>query len=428
MGSIAPAVTVVSEDSLLLQQIAWSLDGAGYVVQPCQRFETLATCWSTATPEFLLVDYDHSDLAVASKLPHLTDHGFCYKILLASLGTSLERVAELELSFNDVVAKPVRVGELLARLAAGAEYSRYERRLRDAALCDPCTGLLSLQGLTHTLRSADVADVPLGMIVLEIDYLESLDRRFGAGGCDSLLCAAAERIEAALPAEAWLARSGPGTFAVVWVDARETELQLTADEIRRRLDTSKFEIRGEVVRLTATLVIDASTAGVDGLSDALADAQRSLQLARTLGGGTVSEGRQIQETYAEYVAANLDGVPGQEATARDLMAPFAVAIEMGHNRDAAWQALGRSTASVAPVNDQAGQYAGVVTSNVWQQGVEVGWEAEIQTPQEVDDRTGRSELLDAFSADECELLVVMSDGKPVGYLVRESLEVVASGS
>ena len=419
-------VTIVSEDSQLLQELCWTLTEAGYSVQTTRRFAPLAATWRAAAPEFLLVDAKHSDLASASQLPHQGVEGFTYKILLLDDGHDLDRIAELELSFNDAVAKPVKTAELLARLSAGQKFLEFERSISQESLCDPCTGLLSKTGLLQTLdlageNAASGKSSQFGMALISLDLLDNYAARLGREAQNQLLCDAADMLESSVGEEAWLARVGPNALAIAYAECSVDQIEKVAEEVRHKTSTREFKVGGETLNLTATLCAkcwDDSTSP----EDALADAQRNLKLAQSLGGSTLSWCGQFDEARQAWESQQTRGDAASAATARDVMTPFAAAIRADQWQGEQQRAIRTSDVPLAPYFDEQGNYVGIVRRQAWQEGCEGDLAEQIETPIEVSETMTHGDLASHFASPENQLLVVMADRQPVGYVTAEGVE------
>lgn len=432
MSSKEMNVTVVSENENLLREVSWCLTAYGYHVKTSRQFGPLVATWQAAAPDVLIVDYDHPQVATVSQLPHVGNESFTYKILLCDMNQPLDRIAELEYSFNDAVSKPINLGEVLARLRVGTRFLQFERSLRDQSLCDRCTGLLSRGGLLQTLRlsnqsSTSKSPKTIGLVLMSIDFLDKLTIRFGTESRDQLLCEVADIIEAAAGEHAWIARIRPHAFAMAFLDSTIDQAEQLAEEIRLNVAAREFTVRGEALFLTATLCVNALDGSTLNPEKALAEAEKNLQYSETLGGSTVSRCGQFDDSYANWVEQHINsGAVGSKLAAQDIMTPFTAVLREADMYDSYLDEVRSSDVTVAPYFDGKGKYLGILRADAWQTPGQEGFDSIVEKPTEVSERASRDELVDHFTDHRQELVVVMSGRKPVGYITsQEMAEILA---
>lgn len=426
------SVTVVSEDANLLREVSWCLTAYGYRVQTCRQFDVLLTTWPATPPDFLIVDYDHTSVATVAHLPHVGNGSFTYKILLCDMSQSLERIAELEYSFNDAVSKPLNLGEILARLRAGTQFLQFERSLREQSLCDPCTGLLSRSGLLQTLWTsceASSSKMPknVGLVLLSIDFFANVTKRFGTETRDQILAQVADVVEESAGEQAWTARIRPDAFGMAFLNSSIDEAEKIAEEIRRNLATREFQVQGVSFHLTATLCVNTFDWSNMDPEKALEEAEKNLQFAETLGGSTVSRCGQFDDSYADWVAQHIQsGAVGSKLTAQDIMTPFTAVLRESELHKDHIAAIQMSEVAVVPYFNDQGIYQGVLRASAWEDVEETKFDSLVETPSEVSELASRDELVEHFTDHRQALLVVMCDREPLGYITdRDMAEILA---
>lgn len=432
MNSSALNVAVVSEDENLLREVSWCLTAYGYQVKTTRQFDPLVATWQAAAPDFLIVDYDHPNVATVSKLSHLGNESFTYKILLCDMEQSLDHIAELEYSYNDAVSKPLNLGELLARLRSGTSFLDFERSLREQSLCDRCTGLLSRSGLLQTLRmsnrsSTSKAPRHIGLVLMSVDFLDSLTVRFGTEARDQLLCEVADIIEEAAGEKAWIARIRPHAFAMAFLDSSIEQAEMLAEVIRLNVAAREFKVRGESLFLTATLCVNALDGSTLIPEKSLAEAEKNLQYSETLGGSTVSRCGQFDDSYANWVEEHINsGAVGSKLTAQDIMTPFTAVLRESDIHDDYLAEVRESQLAVAPYFDGQGKYQGILRASAWEDAKQTKFDSLVETPLEISERASRDELVEHFTEHRQELLVVMCGRQPLGYITNQAMaEILA---
>lgn len=432
MSAIPPKVTIVSEDKDLLREVSWCLTAYGYQTQTSRLFAPLIATWKWSPSDFLIVDSSHSNFGSISQLPHLGNERFTYKILLWDMNESLDSIAEMEYSFNDAVSKPLNLGELLARLRAGTKFLKFESSVRAAILCDPCTGLLSRSGLIQTLNlsrrgSAKNAPGNIGLVLLSVDFLADITTRYGTEVRDQILCDVADIIESAAGEQAWIGRIGANAFAMAFLNGAMDQAEQLAQQIRQQVASKEFRFRGAKLQLTATLCVNALDGPTFEPTKALAEAEKNLRYAQTLGGSTVSRCGQFDESYADWVEQHINsGAVGSQLTAQDIMTPFTAELREGHIQEPYLAALRDSEVAVTPYFDRQGEYRGIVRARDWEETLPQDFQSAVEAPAGVSTLTSRDELIDQFTDGRQELLVVMCDTQPVGYITSQDMaEILA---
>ncbi len=157
------------------------------------------------------------------------------------------------------------------QMAAAADNRRLNRRLKKVAGRDYLTGLPNREQFFNQLEAELVEnerrDRPLAVILLDIDGLYDLNRRFGYAVGDTVLVQVARALEEWLPAGGMAARYGGDEFALLLPDTGEIRAAQRAERLQRllgRISVGAKELK-ERVRLSvstgfATAPLDGATA------------------------------------------------------------------------------------------------------------------------------------------------------------------------
>lgn len=150
---------------------------------------------------------------------------------------------------------------------------------------DPVTGLatrlLLADDLAAALEERDRAGGLVGVLFIAIDHFAEVNATAGHAAGDAVLRTAAQRIAAALPAQASLARFGADTFVAVLPGLATHDSALTvAGEVHRRL-AEPCPAGEHRLRLTASIgVVASATAPAEAL---VRDADAALTAAKAAG-------------------------------------------------------------------------------------------------------------------------------------------------
>jgi len=162
-----------------------------------------------------------------------------------------------------------------------------ERLAREADL-DALTGLHNRRAMERELARALAAGEPLAVIMLDLDSFKETNDSAGHAAGDAVLCAAAERLKAALAPGDLLARVGGDEVLVLLpglIDRNKT--QAMAEGISERL-CRPFIWHGQALRVGATCGYAMSPADASTPSDLLRVADDALRRAKAASRGQVA--------------------------------------------------------------------------------------------------------------------------------------------
>ena len=173
------------------------------------------------------------------------------------------RVAALDLG-ADCISKPVHVDELLARIRSQLRLSRETWREGHLWLRDPLTGLFNRRGLLEAL-GREVAralrqEIPLSLLVLDLNGLNAVNDILGRPAGDRLIKACASAVASALRSHDVVARTGGDEFALVLPGAAAADTPGVIARLRR-VTTATLEQTPEA---WLSMVAATLSAGVPG--------------------------------------------------------------------------------------------------------------------------------------------------------------------
>jgi two-component system cell cycle response regulator len=135
--------------------------------------------------------------------------------------------------------------------------AEFQRRITDAALRDPLTGMYNRAMLTERLAAEIIAyrsrARPLALLALDIDRFKLVNDRHGHMAGDAVLKSVAAAIRAAAPPEDVVARWGGEEFVVLVRDASASRGVAVAEQIRAAVAGTVTTWRGTAVRVTMSV-------------------------------------------------------------------------------------------------------------------------------------------------------------------------------
>lgn len=332
----------------------------------------------------------------------------------------------LEAGADDFLTRPIVFGEVLARLRSAARAVEFERRLREQSDVEPITGMPSRAVLLEHLARA-VGRAGQGgassCVLLDIDFLDAVNRRHGRPEGDRLIRAVGEKL-AAMPAP-WIASLGAGRFAAVLADASEEDAAAWADSIRQTIATTEFNLGGadRPVRLSGAVVPVRAELSAQQNLDKATDA---LRWAKHSGRNVVVRSGQFAEESQAWNELVSQGRLFEGTIARDVMTPCTLVLGVDDPLDRAAALFARSRLEILPVVDGQGRLAGVL-ENAAIVGMSPADAASpvgalMETaPLARDEETPFDELMEFFRQQPAARLVIQRDGRPTGLVTANSL-------
>jgi diguanylate cyclase (GGDEF)-like protein len=132
----------------------------------------------------------------------------------------------------------------------------YNQALK-AAFCDPLTGINNRSTMSATLkREVEFArrhDIPLSVIMLDIDRFKSINDHYGHAAGDRAICAVADELTACIRSSDVLFRYGGEEFAIILNNTGPGGAVLLAERIRLALEGTECLHNNAVIRLTASI-------------------------------------------------------------------------------------------------------------------------------------------------------------------------------
>jgi diguanylate cyclase (GGDEF)-like protein len=159
--------------------------------------------------------------------------------------------------------------------------------LSDLAEQDPLTGLynrLSLDSIAEReLQRALEREVPLSLILIDLDHFKDVNDRFGHQAGDRALCRAANLIEGVIRDSDIAFRYGGEEFLVLLPGAERQQAAQVADRLRSKMRRTDFRIDDQPVDLRASFGVVECRPGQKSWKDCIAIADRALYRAKSAG-------------------------------------------------------------------------------------------------------------------------------------------------
>ncbi len=220
---------------------------------------------------------------------------YVYILLLTARTDAQDLVEAMDAGADDYLTKPFNSMELKARLRAGRRIVDLQEQLlmarealRQQATHDGLTGLLNrtsiLDILHKELERASREDLPLSILMVDLDRFKQINDTRGHLAGDAVLREAAVRMKSAIRRYDSLGRYGGEEFLVVLPGCPGNGAAAHADRLRMSLGSEPFSFSCQPIEVTCSVGIACRPRGASCDSDWLIrEADRALYGAKERG-------------------------------------------------------------------------------------------------------------------------------------------------
>lgn len=248
-------ILVVDDEPAHTMLISELLRRAGYTVASANDpFKAIAAC-KVRTPDMVILDLHMPLMGGMDVFDRLRSEEKTSNIPIIFLGNKNQPIPPFKVdepNSEDILFKPFEPNELLSRVrqllkmkALRDELKRKESQLTELSLTDPLTQLKTPRYLNEFLstglRQAKRYNVPLSVVVLEIDQHRELLRAIGQGPADSVVIQLADIVARQMRDSDITVRSGMFEITVA----------LTATDVNGAIEVAE-RLRNVVAQTTFT--------------------------------------------------------------------------------------------------------------------------------------------------------------------------------
>ena len=200
-------------------------------------------------------------------------------------------IAGMPVGVLGVAAKPVMADEqrriltsAAALLAVSLKNSELFREVVESNVRDPLTACVTRRhgmGIFQTeMRRARRSQLPMSLIVFDLDHFKGINDRYGHLAGDAVLGAVGGRMNAVLRGSDLKCRYGGEEFLILLPDTPAQGAQRVAETLRREIEANAIPWNDETLRITASFGITAITPGEMDPLAAIARADEALYRAK----------------------------------------------------------------------------------------------------------------------------------------------------
>ncbi|HEX7029701.1 MAG TPA: diguanylate cyclase [Gammaproteobacteria bacterium] len=166
------------------------------------------------------------------------------------------------LGADDALSKPLRAGELALRLDLWKRFQALKQLADSGASHDQVTGLYShgliLETAQHELDRTAREEMPLSVLLTDVDHLRQINDAYGHQMGDKVLAEVARRLKIALRSYDLSGRYGGEEFLTVLPRCGRANAIEVGERVRRAMLAGPFEI--DRLKLDVTVSIGVATA------------------------------------------------------------------------------------------------------------------------------------------------------------------------
>ncbi len=268
-------ILIAEDDPVSRRLLEVTLGKSDYEVVSCSDG---AAAWEalqqTGAPSVSLAILDWmmpgmDGLEVCRKVRKQAAEPYIYLLLLTAKSQKVDVIAGLEAGADDYLTKPFHANELRMRLRAARrilelheELIRVREELRERATHDSLTRLWNREAicgiLQRELDRVKRADVPLGIIMADIDYFKRINDTYGHLAGDAVLREAAHCMRMVVRPYDGIGRYGGEEFLLVLPDCDEAGAVALAERVRESIEADAMVLAEGMVPITFSLGVATS--------------------------------------------------------------------------------------------------------------------------------------------------------------------------
>jgi len=432
-----PFVTLlVSPDRTLLRRLTKFLEVFGYDMRQAVDPTQAALIAEGGPIDFLIADSECDARSIAQlcrNIRRLSPDAYVYSLLLAQQRDLRTLTDALESGYDDFLMQPVVYGELLARLRTGARVIEFERRLEEQAGVDASTGLLDRLALElrlqERLQAGDANASALA--ILDIDSFSRVSRLHGEAVAKKLNLELAEVLRKATIENESLAALHANRFALAFTTTSMLSAAERVNELRSAIAEHKFSSGAETVALTASAGITLLRTK-ERPAQSLERAERALDLAKASGRNLACTSDDVEDEVEAWAESAASGRLFESTLARDVMLPCPLLLQAEETLDQAHSLLVQTQLINAPVVDSEGRLLGITsidevasnrprTGKVRSSSIRLLRHVMSTDVATFEETASLGTLMEFFTADGRELVVIVRDNKPLGLVTCQGL-------
>lgn len=436
LKSSCSEVLVVDDDPAMLRLITMWLERAGYDVRVATDGQVAVDEIEKKCPDFVITDWEMpgmDGIQLCNAIRDMNLMQYVYIIFITGRSAENESVEALETGADDFLTKPVRQGELLARMHAGRRVVELERSLSLLARTDSLTGLMTqrtfFESLNREWERAKRYKLPLSCVILDLDFFKRVNDTYGHPAGDSVLKAVAKLLFESCRSSDAVCRYGGEEFCVILPETTESAAAAWAERVCTRLRNKTIPTGRRDLRITASFGVAELTEDIP-IAEQLVDcADQALLCAKQSGRDRVVCFRDLEATAVVDLAKTAQGEGLCEGImAHHVMTPTVACLQEDETIGQAAEFFLRSRINSTPVVNESGELVGMlsemdlmaamVSLDCWSRPV-----SEVMKPNVIwyEEDTPIKNIYEFLCRVSIRRVVIAKDNRPTGTISRATL-------
>lgn len=205
-------------------------------------------------------------IELSRRIRNNKDKDYTYIILLTAKKDQADMIDGFSAGVDDYITKPFNTLELKARIKTGkriielhGQLLESQERLREQATHDGLTKLLNRNAILDIINMeydrASRNNIPIGMIIIDIDNFKKINDTYGHQTGDDILGKVASRLRKEIRPYDNIGRYGGEEFLVVLPNCSMNEITKVAERLRLRISGKKFRTRTKLLSVSISMGI-----------------------------------------------------------------------------------------------------------------------------------------------------------------------------
>lgn len=194
------------------------------------------------------------------------EKNYTYIILVTAKKDQADMMDGFSAGVDDYITKPFNTHELKARIKTGKRIIELQgqlldsqKRLREQATYDGLTKLLNRNAILEIINMeyerASRDNIPIGMIIIDIDHFKKINDTYGHQTGDDILEEVASRLKKGIRPYDNIGRYGGEEFLVVLPNCNMNEIVKVAERLRLQISGKKFKTRTKSLSVSISMGI-----------------------------------------------------------------------------------------------------------------------------------------------------------------------------
>lgn len=298
-------VLVVDDLPTNVLLLAKELTGRGYEVLKAYNGSQALEVAQSGGPDLILLDLvmpDMDGIEVCRRLKADPAMHSVPIIMVSGCDREEDIVRALDAGAHDYITKPLNPRIAMARVRSAArskaahdQIAEMNTRLADLATRDGLTGARNHRFFCASLQASYFEarpDLPLSMVMLDVDHFKSYNDRHGHPAGDEVLCTVSDVLGRVSRENDLVARYGGEEFALLFPDTAAARALELAERLRAAIEDHPWPLRG----ITASLGVATMSSSLPQPSSLLSRADQALYHSKRRGRNRVTHFDAMLET------------------------------------------------------------------------------------------------------------------------------------